>query len=391
MQINLARLKLKIMDIGQVLTKGIVEVIGREHLEKRLRSGEKLRIKHGADPTAPDLHLGHAVVMRKLKEFQGLGHKIIFIIGDFTAKVGDPSGRTATRPVLTDKEIKANAKTYLQQVGKILDIKKTEIHYNSEWFAKEGWKEVLELTGKFSLHRILERDDFERRIESGAEITAAEILYPIMQAYDSVKIKADVEIGGTDQKFNMLAGRALQRRIDMAEQDVITVPLLRGLDGSQKMSKSLGNYIGVAEPADTQYGKTMSIPDKLLPEYFELLIDLEFNTKENPRDSKMKLACEIVKIFHSGREAAKAQNNFVKLFQKKEIPEDILEIKIKKGEKLSEILVKNKIISSKSEFQRLVKEKAIDVEGRAISDIYFKPERPVVIKIGKKKFVRIVI
>jgi len=376
--------------IEQLLTQGVEEVIERKDLERRLRAGEKLRIKHGADPTAPDLHLGHAVVMRKLKKFQDLGHKIVFIIGDFTAKIGDPSGRAIARPILSDKEIKNNAQTYFQQVGKILNVKKTKIHYNGEWFAKMGWKEVLELTGKFSLHRILERDDFERRIESGAEFSVSEILYPIMQAYDSVKIRADVEIGGTDQKFNMLAGRALQRRVGMAEQNVITLPLLRGVDGIKKMSKSFSNYIGINEAPEAQYGKIMSIPDKLLPEYFGLLTDLNFDEKENPRDAKMRLAYEIVKTFHSENEAKKAQDNFVKLFQKKEIPEEVEEIKIKRGEELREALIKNKIVSSKSEFRRLVGEGAIDIDGVTINDFHFKIEKEIIAKIGKKKFIKIV-
>ncbi|MCK9379366.1 MAG: tyrosine--tRNA ligase [Candidatus Moranbacteria bacterium] len=377
--------------IKELLERGVAELIGKDNLEKRLKSGEKLRIKHGADPTAPDLHLGHSVVLKKLKEFQELGHKIVFIIGDFTAKIGDPSGRTTTRPVLSDKEIKNNAKTYFQQVGKILDIKKTEIHYNGEWFSKEGWKDVLELTGKFSLHRILERDDFEKRIESGAEISAAEILYPIMQAYDSVKIKADIEIGGTDQKFNMLAGRTLQRRMNMAEQYVITIPLLIGTDGEKKMSKSLGNYVGITEKPETQYGKIMSIPDKLLPGYFNLLINLNFDGKENPRDAKMRLAFEIVKTYHSEKEAKKAQENFINLFQKKEIPSDIPEIKIKKEEALGDILVENKIISSKSEFRRLLAENAIDVDEKTITDVHHKIEKNAIIKIGKRKFIRIIL
>ena len=375
--------------IKELLERGVKELIERDNLEKRLKSGEKLKIKHGADPTAPDLHLGHSVVLKKLKEFQELGHKIIFIIGNFTAKIGDPSGRSTTRPILSDKEIKNNAKTYFQQVGKILDIKKTEIHYNGEWFAKEGWKEVLELTGKFSLHRILERDDFEKRIESGAEISASEILYPIMQAYDSVKIKADVEIGGTDQKFNMLAGRALQRKMGMTEQEVITVPLLIGTDGDKKMSKSLGNYIGITENPDSQYGKIMSIPDRLLPEYFELLTDLVFDKNENPRDAKMRLAFEIVKTYHSEKEAKKAQENFIALFQKKEAPKDIPEIKIIEKKELGDILTENKIISSKSEFRRLIAEGAIDADGETIADVHHKIEKSAIVKIGKRKFVKI--
>ncbi|HDO23847.1 MAG TPA: tyrosine--tRNA ligase [bacterium] len=375
--------------IEKLLTRGIKEVIEKEHLEKRLRKGEKLRIKNGADPTAPDLHLGHTVVLSKLKEFQDLGHQIVFIIGDFTARIGDPSGRTASRPALSKEQINANAKTYFKQVGKILDIKKTEIYYNSEWFLKEGWSEVLEVAGKFTIQRVLERDDFEKRIKSGTEIAINEILYPLMQAYDSVKIKADVEVGGTDQKFNMLAGRTLQGRMKQAKQDIITVPILSGLDGRKKMSKSLGNYIGVAETPDSQYGKIMSIPDSLLEEYFTLLTDLTFDKKGNPRDAKMRLAYEVVKIYHNENEAKKAQENFVKLFQKKEIPKDIPEIFAEKGEKLGDILVKNKIIASKGEFRRLVKSKAVDVKGEAISDTSSVVARPIVVKVGKRKFVKI--
>ncbi len=375
--------------IEKLLTRGIKEVIEKEHLEKRLRKGEKLRIKNGADPTAPDLHLGHTVVLSKLKEFQDLGHQIVFIIGDFTARIGDPSGRTASRPALSKEQINANAKTYFKQVGKILDIKKTEIYYNSEWFLKEGWSEVLEVAGKFTIQRVLERDDFEKRIKSGTEIAINEILYPLMQAYDSVKIKADVEVGGTDQKFNMLAGRTLQGRMKQAKQDIITVPILAGLDGRKKMSKSLGNYIGVAETPDSQYGKIMSIPDSLLEEYFTLLTDLTFDKKGNPRDAKMRLAYEVVKIYHNENEAKKAQENFVKLFQKKEIPKDIPEIFAEKGEKLGDILVKNKIIASKGEFRRLVKSKAVDVKGEAISDTSSVVARPIVVKVGKRKFVKI--
>ncbi len=392
------KVKIKAMDeIEQLLTRGVEEVIEREHLEKRLRAGEKLRIKHGADPTAPDLHLGHAVVLRKLREFQDLGHKIIFIIGDFTARVGDPSGRSATRPVLSEKEIAKNAKTYFKQAGEILNLKKTEINYNGEWFNPPtgggGWKDVLEVAGKFTIQRILERDDFEKRIKSGTEITIKEILYPLMQAYDSVKIKADVEVGGTDQKFNMLAGRALQRRMGAGEQDVITLPILIGLDGEQKMSKSLGNYIGIAEGPDQMFGKTMSISDNLISNWAELTTNVadEIKAIKNPRDAKMKLAYEIVKIYHGEKEAGRAQENFVKMFQKREAPDEMQEIKIKKGDLLGDVLVENKIISSKSEFRRLVKNKAIDVDGRAIENIDYVVEKTTVVKVGKKKFIRIAV
>jgi tyrosyl-tRNA synthetase len=378
-------------DISRLLTEGVAEVIEMEHLKKRIKAGEKLRIKHGADPTAPDLHLGHSVVIKKLKEFQDQGHKIIFIIGDFTAKIGDPSGRSTTRPILSDKEIKNNAKTYFQQIGKILDIKKTEIRYNSEWFGKEGWKEVLELTSKFSLRRILERDDFEKRLKNGADISAAEILYPIMQAYDSVKIKADVEIGGTDQKFNMLAGRALQRRLREKEQDVVIVPLLVGVDGKKKMSKSLGNYVGISEAPESQYGKIMSIPDSLLEEYFSLLLGLFFDKKENPRDAKMRLAYEIVKKYHGGEKAEEARDNFVKLFQKKEFSKNVPEIRIKEKKELVDILTENKLVSSKSGFRRMIKEGAIDVDGKAVEDARFVVAKTAIVKIGKKKFVKVVL
>ncbi|MBU2263393.1 tyrosine--tRNA ligase [Patescibacteria group bacterium] len=383
-------------DIEQLLTRGVEEVIEKDHLEKRLRAGEKLRIKHGADPTAPDLHLGHAVVLRKLREFQNLGHNIVFIIGDFTAKIGDPSGRSAARPVLLEKEIKENAKTYFKQAGKILNIKKTEIHYNSEWFnpltGGRGWQEVLETAGKFTIQRILERDDFDKRIKSGIEITIKEILYPLMQAYDSVEVKADVEIGGTDQKFNMLAGRALQRRTGQNEQDVITTPILIGLDGEQKMSKSLGNYIGLIDSPDEMFGKTMSIPDKIINNWAELATNIfqEIKAIKNPRDAKMRLAYEIVKIYHGEKEAEKTQENFIKLFQKKEIPKDIQEIKIKEKKELGDILIKNKIVSSKSEFRRLIKDGAIDLDTKTIKNVHHIIDKNAVAKIGKKKFIKIV-
>lgn len=382
-------------EIEKLLEKGVEEVIEKDNLEKRLRAGEKIIIKHGADPTAPDLHLGHAVVLRKLREFQELGHKIVFIIGDFTARIGDPSGRLSTRPILSEKEIKENAKTYLKQVGKILNIKKTQIRYNSEWFKKEGWREIMEIAGKFTIQRILERDDYEKRLRAGTEITVNEILYPLMQAYDSVKIKSDVEVGGTDQKFNMLAGRTLQKRMGQPGQDIITTPLLLGTDGKQKMSKSYGNYIGIAEDPDSQYGKIMSLPDILLKKYYELLTELSFDENENPRDAKMKLAYEIVKTYHGEKEAQRAQENFVKVFQKKEAPEEVMEVKIKINTPLSGVLIENNLISSKSEFKRLVNEKAIKllernketpiVEQNAVVD------QPALIKVGKRKFIKIIL
>lgn len=373
----------------ELLEKGVVEVIEREHLEKRLRAGEKLKIKHGADPTAPDLHLGHSVVLRKLREFQNLGHKIIFIIGDFTAKIGDPSGKLSERKSMTEEEIEKNVKTYETQLGKILDLKKTKIVYNSKHLSKMSFAEIYRISHFFSVNQLSERDMFQERRKMGRPIWMHEFFYPIFQAYDSVALKADVEIGGNDQLFNMMMGRQLQPHFKQTPQDVITMKILTGLDGSRKMSKSLGNYIGITEAPEAQYGKVMSIPDKLLPEYFELLTDLVFDEKENPRDAKMRLAFEIVKTYHSEKEAKKAQENFVALFQKKEAPKDIPEIKIKKEEELGDILVANKIIPSKSEFRRLIQEKAIDADGKAVADVHYKIKNTSVIKIGKRKFMRI--
>lgn len=377
--------------IEQLLTRGVEEVIRREHLEKRLRAGEKLRIKHGVDPTTADLHLGHAVILRKLKEFQDLGHKVVFIIGDFTAKIGDPSGRLTTRKPLAEETIKENIKTYKKQLRKILDLDKTEIIYNSKHLSKMSFAEIYRISHFFSVNQIFERDMFQQRKKMGRPVWLHEFFYPVFQAYDSVAVRADVEIGGNDQFFNMMMGRQLQPYFDQTPQDVITIKLLRGTDGVRKMSKSFGNYIGITEAPDSQYGKIMSIPDKLLPEYFVLLTDLDFDEKENSRDGKMKLAYEIVKTYHGEREAKKAEDNFIALFQKKEIPKDIEEIKVKTGDKLADILVQKNIIPSKSEFRRLVKNKAIDINGRAIEDIDYSLDKTIVVKIGKKKFIRMVI
>lgn len=377
--------------IEELLTRGVAEIIDKEHLRKRLLSGEKLRVKYGADPTRPDLHLGHAVGMRKLKILQDLGHHIIFVIGDFTARIGDPSGRSKLRPEIPEDEIERNSKTYFEQVGKILDAPKIEIRRNSEWFSKISFAEIIKLESKFTIARTLERDDFEKRLKAKIDIGNHEILYPMMQAYDSLVLNIDLEVEGSDQKFNVHAGRELQRKMGKSEQDILLVPLLVGLDGKEKMSKSLGNYIGIAESSDSQYGKIMSIPDKLLPEYFELLTDLYFEEKNNPRDEKMRLAREIVKIYYNEKEADKTQNNFVKLFQKKEISNNIPEIKSKKGKELVDVLIENKIIDSKSEFRRLIKEGAIDINSENIKDSHYVVEKKVVVKIGKKKFIKIII
>lgn len=377
--------------IEQLLTRGVEEVIEKDHLEKRLRAGEKLRIKHGVDPTTADLHLGYSAVYRKLKQFQDLGHKIIFLIGDFTGRFGDPTDETAgPRPMRTKKEVQKLAKNYIKQIGKILDIKKLEIRHNSKWYDKMSAEELLRLMSKFTTNQMMERNMFQERTKRGLGVGLHEPVYPVLQGYDSVMLKSDLTIIGSDQKFNELQGRRMQEIFGQKPQDLIIMPLLVGTDGQKKMSQSLGNYISIAEAPNSQYGKIMSIPDKLLPEYFELLTDLDFDEKENPRDAKMRLAYEIAKTYHGEKEAENARENFVKLFQKKEIPEDIQEIKTKEKKELGDILIENKIVSSKSEFRRLIKEGAIDLDTETIKNVHHLIDKNAVVKIGKKKFIKIV-
>lgn len=397
-----------------ILSRNISEVIIRDHLERDLTSGIKLRIKLGADPTAPDLHLGHSVVLRKLREFQDLGHTVVFIIGDFTALIGDPTGKNKTRPALSPETIAKNAKTYLEQVGNILNVKKCEIHFNSEWFSKWDAQEMIKLRAQFSLKRILERDDFAARMKNPkAELAAHETDYPMLQAYDSVAIKADVEIGGTDQKFNMLAGRDLQRKMGFPEQDIITCPLLVGLDGHDKMSKSLGNYVGLTDAPEDMYGKIMSIPDNVILQYFELVTDLsleelakikkDLTHGKNPRDVKMQLAREIVKMYHGTSAALKAEKNFVQVFQKHQTPDKATSYKLpassklQRGEQaasssLAEILIKIKLVASKSEARRVIEQGGVKVDGKVMTDpnkIIKISKDGVLIQKGKRYFVRI--
>ena len=389
--------------IKNLLSREAVNIIEKDSLEKKLNSGKKLRIKFGADPTAADLHLGHMVCLKKLKEFQDLGHQIVFIIGDYTAKIGDPSGRNKTRPSLSDAEIKKNTKTYLDQVGKILDIKKIKIYKNSQWFSKMSLADILNLSSKFTVAQILERDDFEKRIKNKVEIYYHETIYPMMQAYDSVMVKSDVEVGGNDQIFNMLAGRELQKKMGQEPQDILTMPLLIGLDGKEKMSKSFGNYIGIAESSNEQFGKIMSLPDNLIIEYMLLLTDIQTKNineiekkikegKINPRDAKIKLAFEIVKFFHGEEKAEKAKEEFERVFSKKEAPKDMPVVKIDTNKiNLVELLVNNKILPSKSEARRLIEQRAVEINGEKIKnwkeEIEIKKE--AVLKIGKRRFVRI--
>jgi tyrosyl-tRNA synthetase len=389
--------------IRELLGRGVEEVIVKESLEKKLRSGKKLRIKYGADPSAPDLHLGHSVCLWKLKEFQDLGHQIIFIVGDFTAMVGDPSARDKTRPALSKNQTERNAQTYFEQVGKILDVKKTEVVKNSQWFSKMRLEELLRLAGKFTVARILERDDFTLRMKEKIDIGLHEIIYPLMQAYDSVKIKADVEVGGTDQRFNLLAGRELQKKMGQAEQDLVFMPLLVGTDGKKKMSKSLGNYIGLIEDPNQQYGKVMSIPDELIVPYFELATRVPLEEREqikeslksgqaNPRYIKARLAREIVALYHGARAAKKAEEEFNRVFRERKKPSKIPTQKLRVGEwNILELLLKSKLASSKSEAKRLVEQGGVKIDDQVIKDwqAEIRVQDGMIIQVGKRKFVKI--
>ncbi len=395
------------MDAFEKIKNKTLEIINENELKDRLNSGKKLRVKLGADPTAPDLHLGHYVVLRKLRDFQELGHIVVFIIGDFTALIGDPSGRSKTRPPLTREQIEENAKTYFEQVFTILDKDKTEIHFNSEWLSKIDLEEWIKISSRFTVARILERDDFLNRYKAGIPIFFHEFFYPVMQAYDSVAIKADVELGGSDQKFNLMMGRKLQETYEMPPQIAMIMPILRGLDGVKKMSKSLGNYVGITEDANSMYGKIMSIPDELISEYYFLILDKSEkeakgidqvikNGTENPMKLKMKLAFEIAKLFHNKEEAKKAEENFKKVFSNREVPDDIEELSVANILEnglidIVKLLAENKIVKSKSEARRLIQQGAVKLNGEKIPD--FKTPVKVsdgdILKIGKRKFFKI--
>jgi tyrosyl-tRNA synthetase len=397
------------MNTIEKLRRKTAEIINESELIERIESGKTLRVKLGADPTAPDLHLGHYVVLRKLRDFQELGHRVIFIIGDFTGLVGDPSGRSKTRPTLTREQIDANAQTYFEQVFKILDRDKTEVRYNSEWLSKITFEEWFRICSNFTIARILERDDFLNRFKNDIPIYFHEFFYPIMQAYDSVAIQADVELGGTDQKFNLLVGRKLLEMKDMQPQIAMILPILRGTDGVDKMSKSLDNYIGISENPDSMYGKTMSIPDNLISEYFYLVLDKDEeeakeidrminSQKVNPMELKMELARGIVELFHSREDAQRVEENFVKVFSKRELPEDAEELDatsfaIDGKVEIVKFLISNGIVSSNSEVKRLVQQGAIKVNQQKVANFKepVKINNGDILRIGKKKFFKIVI
>ena len=387
-----------------LLLRGVEEVIPKEEFHKKLDKKRPLRIKLGFDPTAPDLHLGHTVILNKLKLFQDLGHQVIFLIGDFTGLVGDPSGVNETRPVLSEKEIKKNAKTYERQVFKILDKKKTEIRFNSEWMNKFSPEEFIRLSSVQTVARMLERDDFHKRYTSQKPISIHEFLYPLLQGYDSVALNADVELGGTDQKFNLLLGREVQKFYEKEPQVIFTLPLLEGLDGDKKMSKSLGNYIAIEDSQNEIFGKIMSISDELMWRYFELLSfkkqeeinKLKKSQKEglNPRDIKFLLAEEIVDRFHGEGFGNKAKEEFKSRFQQGNSPSEIKEIEIKLMEKdisLPKILKEAGMVSSTSEALRLIKQGGVRIEGEKILDSKYKINQnsSLLYQVGKRKFFRI--
>ena len=391
------------------LKKGAVEIIREEDLraklEKSLQTGKPLRVKLGADPTAPDIHLGHTVVIRKLKAFQELGHTVIFLIGDFTGMIGDPTGKSATRPPLSHEEILQNAETYKTQIFKLLDPDQTEIRFNSEWMEKFSATDFVKLTSRITVKQILERDDFEKRMQTEKPIALHELLYPLVQGYDSVALEADVELGGTDQKFNLLVGRNLQREYVQEPQVLITMPLLEGLDGVQKMSKSLGNYIGIDEEPNEMFGKIMSISDELMWKYYELLTDvgvdeinaLRFRCESgatNPRDAKVELAKYIITNFHSAESANAAEQNFVNQFSKGNLPDDIEEISlVSQIYKLTDLLAETNLASSKGEARRLIAQGGVKIDGEKVSDaqaeIDLKTQESFTIQVGKRKFLKV--
>ncbi len=388
--------------LKRLLKRGVAETIVESELLKLLESGRPLRLKQGFDPSCPDIHLGHVVGLRKLRQFQELGHKVILIVGDWTAQIGDPTGVSSTRPMLTADEVRANAQTYMKQFFKVVDKNKTEVKWQSEWFGKFGLEDVIKLTSKFTVAQFLAREDFNKRYTSGRPIALTELLYPLLQAYDSVAIEADVEFGGTDQKFNCLVGRELQQMMGQRPQQILLVPLLVGTDGNQKMSKSLGNFIGIDEPPHEMYGKVMSIPDDLMMDYFELLTDIseeeiaEYKAKMaseqiNPMGVKRRLAFEIVSQFHGIEAAREAEEHFTRVFQKKEAPEEMVrlaELLSDSDVTLTAALTKAGLTKSRSEARRLLAQGAIEINGkRVIEDLELSSiAKGSVIKVGKRRF-----
>jgi len=394
----------KVAEAMALITRGVDEILLSEELEKKLSRGKPLTIKAGFDPTAPDLHLGHTVLLNKLKILQDLGHKVVFLIGDFTGMIGDPSGKNITRKPLSREEVLANAETYKEQVYKVLDPAKTDVRFNSEWMGAMDAAGMIKLAARQTVARMLERDDFKKRYKEGQPIAIHEFIYPLVQGWDSVVLKADIEMGGTDQRFNLLMGRELQREEGLEPQTVITVPLLEGLDGVQKMSKSLGNYIGITDAPNDMFGKLMSVSDELMWRYFELLSfrsneDIQ-NLKdavangENPRNVKVLLAKELISRFHDEAAAEAAEQDFIQRFQKNAMPDDMDEVELTLDDAqlgISSVLREAGLVQSTSEAMRMIKQNAVRVDGERVTDAKQLCERGsnAVYQVGKRKFARI--
>ena len=388
-----------------LIQKGTEEIIPENELvkkiEKSITDKKPLKIKCGCDPSRPDLHIGHSVVLSKLRDFQDLGHTAILLIGDFTAMIGDPTGRNKTRPQLSIEEARQNSESYVNQASLILNSNTLEIMYNGDWLSQMNFKDIINLTSKYTVARMLERDDFTKRHNSGMPISLHEFLYPIAQGYDSVYMKSDVELGGTDQKFNLLVGRALQKESGADPQIIITTPLIEGTDGVEKMSKSYDNYIGFTDSPSDIYGKTLSIPDELIDKYFEYctrvdnLDEIKSSLKDrtgNPRDLKRKLARELVTIYHDSKSASKAEKDFDNLFIKKNIPDNISVINLDSDKKIIEIMVSNNMVSSNAEAKRMIKQGAVKLNDEKVIDINLEisPNKNIILKVGKRKFLKII-
>lgn len=392
----------------EIYTQGVQEIIPSEELEvkvaKSILENRPLKIKLGLDPSAPDVHLGHTVVLNKMRQFQENGHIIQLLIGDFTGKIGDPTGKSVARKPLTDEEVKHNAKTYFEQFGKVMDMDKVELHYNSEWLSKLNFEDVIQLAGKITVARLMERDDFEERIALGKPISLHEFFYPLMQGYDSVELECDIELGGTDQHFNILMGRHFQEKFGKEKQVAMLMPLLEGLDGVEKMSKSKNNYIGIDEAPQEMFGKAMSIPDELMNKYFELITDFTPEQKDSikrdvesgkmhPRDAKMLLGSTIVRMYHGKVAAEKAAQHFVSVFREGAIPEEIPVAEWKGNKEVSvvDLLVEMQMLNSKSEARRMIENKGVKINGEKIEDTRAEVSitNGLIVQVGKRKFKKI--
>ncbi len=389
--------------VRRLLEENVATVDVRENLERKLLSGRPLRVKMGFDPSAPDIHLGHYVGLKKMRQFQDLGHTIVVIIGDWTAQIGDPSGRSAQRKMLGPDEVKANAQTYLNQFFKVVDKERAEVRWQSSWFGSFDLADVLRLTSKFTVAQMLQRDDFEKRYAGGSPIGIVEFLYPLLQAYDSVAVQADVEMGGTDQTFNLMVGRDIQREMGQAPQDILTVPILVGLDGEMKMSKSLGNYVGIAEAPNQMYGKLMSIPDTVIETYLRLVSDIPSDRvdemvrgmaagSEHPRDVKDALAADVVRIFHGEEAAQGAREEFARIFREHQAPSDMPDVQVDVPATIVSLIMQAGLAASGNEARRLVQQGGVRLDGEKVASIEgdISLNAPAVLQVGRRRFVRLV-